>query len=161
MLLWSDRASMLDSAPGDHHLWLENSSNPFKVSCIFTNKCYNHPWASQLRLIIITYFRALIEMTVRSFLSLQYLLHFLAFDVYDFYLINFAKWVAKHTEAVQQVSTKHYQYLIKFQLVSGQICNFLSPVVWNIMNFSSPIRPFVLYLQYHVLNINKVDSVRN
>ena len=35
--LWSDRASMLDSAPGDHQLRLENSSNPFGVPCIFTN----------------------------------------------------------------------------------------------------------------------------
>jgi len=52
--LWSDRASMLDSAPGDHQLWLENSSNPFGVPCIFTNKGYNHPWASQLRLIIMS-----------------------------------------------------------------------------------------------------------
>ena len=53
--LWSDRASMLDSAPGDHQLRLENSSNPFGVPWIFTNKGYNHPWASQLKLIIVSY----------------------------------------------------------------------------------------------------------
>ena len=34
-------------------LRLENSSNPFGVPCIFTNKGHNHPWASQLRLIIV------------------------------------------------------------------------------------------------------------
>ena len=33
----------LNSAPGDHQLWLENSSNPFGVTWIFTNKGYNHP----------------------------------------------------------------------------------------------------------------------
>ena len=34
---------MLESAPGDHQLRLENSSNPFGVPCIFTNKGHNHP----------------------------------------------------------------------------------------------------------------------
>ena len=37
-----------------HQLRLQNSSNPFGVPWIFTNKGYIHPWASQLRLIIIS-----------------------------------------------------------------------------------------------------------